>query len=577
MCFAFQRGLTLLLASVCAPGIAIPSVAQQEPALYPVSGVVLNILTRQPIPRVLIDGSTNAALTDGDGRFEIDLPEGLAQIQVHRPGYNSRGQDVTHAIQVGPNLASLTFYLTPEASITGHVTLSSGDDPDGIQFTAYLRYTVNSHQKWRMAGGGSTNTEGVFRITNLETPGIYALCSAPLQDRTMTRTINGRGGDRTSAITPVAADTTGNTGYPSICYPAPISDSADSANLLAISPGQQLDFELALNRQPFYPVSIAVPNAPPGQPVGVQIFDPSGRALEYSTSWNQQRGVAEVNLPNGQYYAEARTGGQFSYYGRVDFHVANAPLQALSMALLALHPIPVEVRRQFVANVRANVRNDEPQYPAGTFQEQADPGLNLVLIPADSVIGDPMGGNLAHRRGAADNSLFDSGNILPGRYWVQTFPYQGYVSGITSGGADLTREPLIVDPGDTAAPIQIVLRNDGGQVQCTINSPQSAAAGTQPGEMSYAFVYAIPESPNGSAIPQTALQGPGKVVLTNLAPGRYRVVALEKSADIEAAGPTELARLAALGKSVTIEAGGINNIELDVIPTSPDAQEGSTP
>ena len=79
-----------------------------------------------------------------------------------------------------------------------------------------------------------------------------------------------------------------------------------------ITPGQQLDFELALNRQPFYPVTIAVPNAAPGLPVGVQIFDPSGRPLEYATSWNQQRGVAEVNLPNGQYYAEAHSGGQLS-------------------------------------------------------------------------------------------------------------------------------------------------------------------------------------------------------------------------------------------------------------------------
>ena len=573
MRFPSKRGQTLLMAAIaCAPGIAALSLAQQSPTLYPVSGVVLNSLTRQPIPRVLVDGDTDGVLTDGDGRFELNLPEGMDQIQVHRPGYNSRGQDVTHAVHVGPNLPSLTFYLTPEASITGHVTLSNGDDPDGIRFTAYLRHTVNGHPKWRMAGGASTNTEGVFRLANLDTPGIYAVCSAPVQDHNIVR-----GPDSRRSRAASMARSAESTGYPSVCYPGPISESAELANLLPISPGQQVEFELPLDRQPFFPISIAVPNAPPGQPVGIQIFDPSGRALEYSTAWNQQRGVAEVNLPNGQYYAEGRFGGQISYYGRVDFHVANAPLQALSMTLLPLHPIPVEVHRQFAANARANVRNDEPQSSAGISQEQADPGLNLVLFSADSVIGDPMGTALGQSRGSTDKSLFEIENILPGRYWVQTNPYQGYISSVTSGGADLTREPLIVGPGSTTAPIQIVLRKDGGEIHCTVNPTQSSISGPPLGEITNAFVYAIPDSPNGSQIPQTALQIPGTVVLANLAPGVYRVLALDKYVDIEAASPTELARLAALGKSATIEAGGINNTELDVIRAGAEAEEGATP
>jgi hypothetical protein len=426
-----------------------------------------------------------------------------------------------------------------------------------------------------MAGGASTNTDGVFRIANIETPGIYAICSAPVQDRNIVRSPDTpRSGTRSGARS--VARSADSTGYPSVCYPGPISESAELANLLPISPGQQVEFELSLNRQPFYPISIAVPNAPPGQPVGIQIFDPNGRALEYSASWNQQRGVAEVNLPNGQYYAETRTGGQISYYGRVDFHVANAPLQALSMTLLQLHPIPVEIHRQFVANVR----NDQPQSSLssiGTAQEQADPGLNLVLFSADSVIGDPMGTALGQRRGSTDKSLFEIENILPGRYWVQTTPYQGYISSVTSGGADLTREPLIVGPGSTTAPIQIVLRKDGGEIHCTVNPTQSSASGPPLGEITNAFVYAIPDSPNGSQIPQTALQISGTVVLANLAPGRYRLIALDKYLDIEAASPTELARLAALGKSVTIEAGGIDNMELDVTPAAAGAEEGVTP
>jgi len=560
-----KRSRTLLVAAMaCAPGIAIFSFAQQAPVLYPVSGVVLNTLTRQPIPRVLVDANTNAALTDGDGRFELDLPEGVDQIQVRRPGYRSRGQDMAHGVNVGANMSDLTFYLTPQATITGHVALSSGDDADGIRFTVYLRHTVNGHQKWRTAGTAVTNSEGVFRAANLETPGVYAFCSMLVEDRNNVRAIGTR---KTGSRT---LDTTaGIAGYPSTCYPGPISESADAANMLAISPGQQPEFELALNRQPFYQVSIAVPNAPPGQPVDVQIYDPDGRALEYSAAWNAQLGVALVDLPNGSYYAEAHSRGERLDYARADFHVANGPVSGLSMTLLPLRPIPVEVRREFTVNAGNNPLQS---------QIAASPGVNLVLTSADSGIGDSVGTGLNHREGTTDKSLFELDDVAPGRYWVQATPYQGYLSSMTSGGADLTREPLIVGPGNTTASIQIALRNDGGQIQCTVNPAASSATAPPLGEMSFYFVYAIPEFPAGAQIPQTASQGLGACALANLAPGRYRVVALDKSMEIDGSDPGILERFSGLGKPVTVEAGGVVNLELDLIRTgAAETQEGTTP
>ena len=566
-----KRFRTLLVAAMaCAPGLASFSFGQ-EARLYPVRGVVLNALTRQPIPRVLIDGGTNAALTGGDGSFELELPQGVDQIQVHRPGYSSRGQEKVRVVNVGANTPSLTFYLTPQAAFTGHVTLSSGDDADGIQFTVYLRHTVSGHQKWRTAGTAVTDSEGIFRMANLETPGFYAFCSMPVVDRNIARTFAGQ-----SAGSPaIDAPASGLAGYPSTCYPGPLSESADSANLLAISPGQQQEFELALNRQPFYRVSIAVPNAPAGQPVDIQIYDPDGRVADYSTAWNAQKGVAEVDLPNGQYYAEAHSRAEVSDYARIDFHVANRPLSGLSMTLLPLHPISVEIRREFLARVNYN----QPQSPNEISPDQADPGVNLVLIPADSGMGDSVGTSLTHRKGSTDKSLFELEDVLPGRYWVQAMPYQGYVSSITSGGGDLTRAPLVVGPGNSSLPIQIVMRDDAGQIQCTVNAAADSTAGPPLGEMSLSFVYAIPEFQTGSQIPQAESQGLGTCVLGDLAPGRYRVVALDKSMEIDGSSdPGVLERFSSLGKQVTVEAGGIVNIELDLIRTgASETQEGSTP
>jgi hypothetical protein len=568
-----------MAAIACAPGISHISPAQETPPLYPVSGVVLNTLTRQPIPRVLVDGGADAVLTDGDGRFEINLPEGIGQIQVRRPGYNSRGLEIAHAVNVGPKLPALIFYLTPQASITGHVTLSSGDDPDGIRFSVYIRHAVKGHLKWRMAGGASTNTEGVFRIANLETPGVYVICSLPVQDRTAVSDPDSPDSPESSTRS-IARSSARSRGYPSVCYPGPISESVDAANLLPISPGQQIDFELSLNRQPFYPVSIAVPNAAPGQPVGAQIFDSSGRAQEYPISWNRQLGVAKVNLPNGQYYAEAQAGGEIAYFGRVDFHVSNAPVSGLSTSLLPLRPIPVEIHREFLANTRNAPSQPENGISFNSSGDQYDPGVNLVLTPTDSGMGNSIGSGVTHRQGTTDKSLFELNNVTPGRYWVESTAYQGYISSITSGGADLTREPFIVGPGNSTAPLQIVLRNDGGEIHCDVNAMQSQAAASAPGEMSFVFVYAISESSNRSQLSQSVSQGPGTVVLNNLAPGRYRVLAIDKYLEAESADPAEISRLSALGKPVTVEAGGTTNVELDLIKTSgaeAHGQEGTTP
>jgi len=121
-----------------------PAIFQQESSTdanptYPVKGVVLNSVTRQPVARALVDSHEGAILTDNDGHFELDLPAGMVQISVKRPGYGSRGRVSNHMVRVGPNMPELSFDLVPEALITGQVTLSTSDAADGIRVMAYRR------------------------------------------------------------------------------------------------------------------------------------------------------------------------------------------------------------------------------------------------------------------------------------------------------------------------------------------------------------------------------------------------------------------------------------------------------
>ena len=528
---------------------ARPSTAQETSddaaSLYPVKGVVLNSVTHQPIARALVDTHESAVLTDNDGNFEFNLPEGPVQFSVKRPGYGSRGRATIHTVRVGPNMPSLTFILTPEASISGQVTLSTSDQADGIRVVAYRRRVINGHQQWMMENTARTNSEGVFRIAGLHA-GDYLVYTQPARDSEGTPT---RGG----AV----------YGYPAAYYPG-VADIA-SAGVLTLAAGQQGRADFVLTRQQFYHVTVAIADRE-GSGLNLQVHDRSGRQMGLPVHWNAEQGTAEVNLPNGSYFIEGRRRTADQLYGRVDFNVAGAPVTGLSMTLAPLHPIPVTVRKTFTANTNAGGQ----VYPPGASDNGQSPGLNISLIPVDEFFGQ-MGamGGLRPAEGADDGSSFEIESVTPGRYWVEASPFEGYVSSISSGGVDLARDPLVVSTGGGSAPIEVTLRDDAGTISAQLvgDPVGTPATATTVGELHQIFVYAIPQFPSSGAIRMSGLQGSGQVTIGGLAPGPYRVVAFDAPQEIDFHTPDGLAKYAGMGATTTVEAGGTANVQVEVVHT----------
>lgn len=531
-----------------AAGMAMrPCGAQQEQATYPVRGVVLNQATHRPIARALVDAGGDAALTDNDGSFLLQLPPGNTMFSIRRPGYGSASRSIRNRVNVGANMPEISFALIPDATITGHVSLSNGDEAEGIRIAVCRRRFANGHEEWTPAGSATTNSEGVFRIGDLTAPGTYLLYSMSSQDRSSMRPERG-------------SNQAARYGYPSVIYPG-VSDAA-GAGLLTLSPGQQAQADFVLTRQRFYPVTITVPNHPELRGIYMSIFDASGRALEFATQWDEQAGAERVYLPTGHYYAAYRGRGQSETYGRVDFTVGDGPVSGLSMTLFPLQAVPVHVRKVFTATSSSN--------QSTTSNEDAEAGLSLTLASADSFSGNSTGSNLHHVEGSADSGLFEFGNVTPGRYWLSPRPYQGYVSSITSGGVDLTREPLTIGAGNTTAPIEITLRNDSGSITGQLNQAASNGTGAsnggaeQLGEMKATYIYAIPLFPSVSQYAQTAIQQSLQFTLTNVAPGSYRVFALDDGIDMESLSPEERQKYMSQGETVMVEPNGTASVQLDV-------------
>jgi hypothetical protein len=527
----------------CALGLGVVCCAGQEtPATYPVRGVVENSITHQPIARalVVVEENGDTVLTDAEGRFELDLPEGGVAITVRRPGYRQR-MESRHFIKVGADIPALSFYLTPVANITGHVTLSGGEEGDGLHFFIYRKRNIEGHLRWEQSGVAVTDSGGDFRFLELDAPAGYVLCSDPSPDDTRAVTY----------------------GYPPICFPGATDFTSAASAPLALSPGQQAEMEIALTRQRFYRVSITTANLRRGQGASIEIHSQGGPQSAAAMQRSMQPGDVEAELPNGNYYAEAHLWGKPSSYGRVDFKVSDGPLTGLTVNPLPTQPLMVEIHRDFTASgsdsngSRAMVEsvNDE------------NPGVNLSLTPADNLLANPIGGNLHRLDGSTNSDLYEMDDITPGRYWVRADSFQAYVSSITSGDTDLAREPLTIGPGGSGAPIEITLRNDTGEIECVVESEANggAATGAGGGDVKQVFVYAIPQFAHMGRIPQIPAGPIGNCEFPNLAPGTYSVVAFDRNVEIDSDDADELARISAQGQTVTVEAGGTAQVQIKLV------------
>ena len=134
-----------------------------------------------------------------------------------------------------------------------------------------------------------------------------------------------------------------------------------------------------------------------------------------------------------------------------------------------------------------------------------------------------------------------------------------------SGGTDLTREPLTVGVLSTVPAIEVILRNDGGDIDCTVNmrnknNADQASRDLGGAEAGGPVVFAIPIGPHFSALPRMQVREDGSARFSNLSPGLYRVVALERLRDLDSADPSVVAKVMDQGETVRVAPGMIASV-----------------
>ncbi len=489
----------LLAAALClGAGAHTPEARAQVAAAhgpetsFQVHGTVVDGVTGKPIARALVTTGDRriAAITNDEGAFALTVAttfvnaesnatsiNGAAlplMLQIQKPGYFA--PENVQSVTLDGLSTEVTLKLMPAGEIAGHVFAEGASDARNVPVMLMQHSVDNGDRHWTQMAMQQTGRNGSFHFSNLR-PGEYTV---------MTTEWRGPEGSspKRDAITQE---------YPPVFFGD--TGSLASATKLHIHDGESAQAELHLRLATYYPVKIPV-NAPGnmGIAVGVNTGETFGG---FQLSYNGTDHAVEGSLPTGTYTLRLMSFRPQQAFGTTVLHVANAPVQGAPVALSSPAPVLVRLHREFTGS----------QVPPtlGTVQVYLQPALDGTFASGSTKPGQ--------------EDAFEVPNVAPGKYWVRFPGGYGYAAAIEYAGVDLRSQPLVIGEGGATGPIDITLRDDGGQVRGTV-------AGLTGAIRQNSFVCLLPVSPGAQFSSQVAF-GDGKFDLRQIVPGDYRLMAVQ--------------------------------------------------
>jgi hypothetical protein len=437
-------------------------------------------------------------------------------------------------------MADVNIALLPAGTIKGQITLSTADSAENIQVHLMYKSIQAGRAYWQQMRISPTDSEGIYSFTNLS-PGTYRIVTSASIDPD-----------------PNPMHSQRRWGYTSEYFPG----KEDTAAIL-LHAGEQIEADMLLTHEPFYPVLVSVANTSLRRGANLQVYDDAGHLQPFPTRYDSREQAIHLDLPKGTYFLESQSFGAMPMFGSAEVTMQNAPLNVV-VPLLPLRPLPVTIRRDFASQSSAG---NVSIISGGSSQpDWISAGVNLTLHQLNSGNPSSTNANLRHAPGSSDNSAFVLENVRPGTYLVQANSFQGYVASITSGGVDLAQKPLIIGPGGTSPPIEIVLRNDGASLGIMRNQ------GAGDNGTSSVYISIVPEFATTWQPPQNTQLTQSPIHLSNLPPGTYRILAFDEPQQLEYNNPEAMRSYVGQGQTVTLEPGASAQVSLDGSATSSQSQ-----
>ena len=453
-----------------------------DAARVTIAGVVRNSASGESLPRALvqIEGDADTGtLTDGDGHFEIPgVAVGPQTIRVAKPGFRDRpysteepdlqAEGPAHSVLVDAQMPELSFALSPNCAILGHIELSTGDPADGINLVLLKQVVRFGRSVWTQISNTKTNGDGAYRFGGLP-EGSYAVYTQPALESEPV----------VSVVAPGSGARVARSGYPTVFYP----DARDlaGAQRIHIANGAQAEANISLSLEPFYPVT-ALASTPTEAAAGKQsqqgsytamVMDAAGHLLPYTAQYDDNTHTLQASLPNGTYMLLVRG---FTHPDQASFAVFSGRVNRRSSALVgageftvASHAvanvrIPLEPPQAATIHLRFVHNADTPTtaFNAGNAEDL----VSLSLTAANAI--SPSSFDSVWSMDAAPDSI--TVTAQPGDYWLSVnVPRKGVCAGtFTAGSFNLAREPLTLSLAAGPPPMEFSLRDDCGTLALSL-------------------------------------------------------------------------------------------------------------
>lgn len=547
-----------------------------SPTHLSVRGTVTNAATGEPLPRALlqIEGDNETgALTDGEGRFELDsVPDGPQILRVVKPGFRDRpyaaedaglqSEGPAHSILVAAQMPELAFALAPNCAIHGRIELSTGDPADDISLLLFKRVIRNGRGIWAQVAGARTNGDGAYRFGGLP-DGVYAVSTLPALESE----------PAISAVADNSATHVARNGFASIFYP----DARDFAGAarIQLSNGSQTEANFSLSLEPFYSITAFTGSAASNTAakavhlgnLSASIMDAAGHPLFYTAQYDDATHSIQADLPDGSYTFEV--GGMQNQPGRsgVSSFVTDGPPAADTLTGALTGSIAFTVAGHAIAGLRIPMSPPQSlsihlrvnRTSLSTASSLGGNASDLVSLSLDRADGIPFNDEV---NGAIQSHLDEIDTAArPGSWWLSAaVQRKGLCAGsLTGGGVNLAHDPLAINQATAPPPMELTLRDDCATLSLALPPSQSTFL---PGEEPFFYVYLVPDFDTVQDIPPMTVHPSSGPTLTvdSLTPGSYHIYTFDTPVHLEYRAP---GALPAAGQQVTLAAGTVSNLVLE--------------
>jgi hypothetical protein len=544
---------TILIVSA----LAVPLVAQTIPEDPPpaiIEGSVINIQNSRTIPRATVTllhlkgTGSKSSRADGSGHFIFkNVEPGIYRLMAERQGFFSderkREYQPLFEVAAGDHVRNMPVRLMPAAAVRGEILDEYNDAVQDVEIRLMVSQTRLGQMYLRVAAKATTDDRGEYRIAGLHPGKYYAVVeykpkalttlAAIVDNVNALQQMTDNHGHPIKVEMPRVPDPAYT--YPTLFYPS--TSDFQQAQSLKLNPGDEVAVNFLLVSAPVVSIRGRVTNGMTGQP-------PKGASVSaFWTKYMEGDGLpALVSSEDGSFEIRGAAPGIYTLRaGFTEDNQSYAGEQTVEVGDQGAQNVQIAAVPDFVAAGHVTVAGDVEK-PRRVLIEFAGEGL----MPR----------------------IRSTANFPEFKFEAQLRPERRYYAVVRNLREDYYLKSLAV-AGHELPPDNVVVSGIRGDMEIVL-SPHGA-------QIEGALFDAKDDLTRGSIllVPDVAQPGPpdlyrrasadskGKFTLRGVAPGSYRLLALESvDLDAEINEPEFLGTIGKRGQGLIVEESGKYTVAL---------------